>query len=243
MERRKYTSHFLRGLAGRILGHITEGKKGHAPARAGAVQQGMRFRPTIIVVAAGRGSRFGAGQRKLEQPFGASTVLGTVLRNAVQSQLPVVVVVTHAALASCASAHVARRDIVVLGDDEAARGMGLSIAAGVAERSGAPGWLVLPGDMPLVQPGTLLAVATALEHHPVVYAQHKGRRGHPVGFSAELYSELMQLKGDEGARRIVARYPAFGQEVPDAGVLIDIDTPADLEAARLAAAALPTTPA
>lgn len=205
----------------------------------------MRFRPSIVVVAAGRGSRFGVGapdgRPKLEQPFGLSTVLGTTVRNAVQSQLPVVVV-TVAALVPCASAHVAQRDIVVVSDEEAARGMGHSIAAGVAERSGAPGWLVLPADMPLVQPGTLLAVASALEDHAVAYAQYQGRRGHPVGFSSELYSELVQLKGDEGARRIVARYPAFGVDVADAGVLIDIDTPADLDAARTVAAAMPAMP-
>lgn len=233
----------------------------------------MRFRPSIVVVAAGRGSRFRAAVagapvapsgaasavsalpgeareselrhrevRKLEQPFAASTVLGTTVRNAVQSQLPVVVV-TVASLEHVAAAHLARRDIVVIDDDEAAGGMGHSIALGVAERSGAPGWLVLPADMPLVQPGTLLAVATALENHAVAYAQHRGRRGHPVGFASELYSELVLLKGDEGARRIVARYPAHPVEVNDPGVLIDIDTPADLDAARSAAAALPVAPA
>ena len=194
----------------------------------------MRFRPTIVVVAAGRGSRFSAPLHKLEQPFGAAAnVLGSTVRNAVQSQLPVVVVTTAEHVAS-AALQLARRDIVVLSADEAARGMGHTIAVGVGERSGAPGWLVLPGDMPLVQPGTLLAVASALEQHAVVYAQYRGRRGHPVGFSSELYSELILLQGDEGARRIVARYPAFGQEVDDAGVLIDIDTPADLEMARAA---------
>jgi molybdenum cofactor cytidylyltransferase len=88
--------------------------------------------------------------------------------------------------------------------------------------------------MPLVQPTTLQAVARELDHHPVVYAQHKGRRGHPVGFAAELYSELTSLSGDEGARRLVARYPAFGLEVEDAGVLVDVDTAADLERLRSA---------
>ncbi len=86
--------------------------------------------------------------------------------------------------------------------------------------------------MPLVQSSTLQAVARQLEHHPIVYAQHKGRRGHPVGFAAELYSELVRLTGDEGARRLVARYPAFGLEVEDAGVLVDVDTQADLERLR-----------
>ena len=55
-----------------------------------------------------------------------------------------------------------------------------------------------------------------------------------MGFAAELYSELASLTGDEGARRLVARYPSFGVEVADAGVLIDIDTPADLAALQAA---------
>jgi molybdenum cofactor cytidylyltransferase len=198
----------------------------------------MRFRPTIVVPAAGRGSRFGGPLHKLEQPFEGGTVLGTTLRHAIQTQLAVVVVTT-AALVAEVGRHVAARDIVVLSGGEAARGMGYTIAAGVAERSGAPGWLVLPGDMPLVRPGTLLAVATALEQHPVVYAQYKGRRGHPVGFAAELYSDLIQLDSDDGARRVVARYPAYGQDVDDAGVLMDVDTPADLAALQARAAESP----
>jgi molybdenum cofactor cytidylyltransferase len=86
--------------------------------------------------------------------------------------------------------------------------------------------------MPMVASSTMLAVAAALEHHPVAYAQHRGRRGHPVGFAAELYSELMMLSGDEGARRIIARYPAVGVDVDDPGVLLDLDTQADLAVMR-----------
>jgi molybdenum cofactor cytidylyltransferase len=53
-----------------------------------------------------------------------------------------------------------------------------------------------------------------------------------VGFAAELYSELVMLSGDEGARRLVARYPAIGVDVDDPGALLDLDTVADLEAMR-----------
>jgi molybdenum cofactor cytidylyltransferase len=191
----------------------------------------MRFRPTILVMAAGRGSRFEGTSHKLMQPLAAGTVLGSTVRHAVGSQLPVLVVTT-AALQPLVAEQVALRDVLVLSSEDAARGMAYSIAQGVAERSGAPGWLVLPGDMPLVQPGSLLAVAGALEHHPVAYAQYRGRRGHPVGFSSELYSELVRLDGDDGGRRIVARYPAWGEDVDDPGVLTDIDTLADLAAAE-----------
>lgn len=196
----------------------------------------MKAQPTIVVLAAGQGSRFHGSSHKLEQPLGGSTVLGCTLRNAIESRLPVVVVTT-APMVALASAVLARRDIVVLSADEARRGMGSSIVAGVSERAGASGWLVLPGDMPLVRPGTLRAVAAALESHPVVYAQYRGRRGHPVGFAAELFSELIMLDGDEGARRIVTRYPVHGEEVDDPGVLVDVDTREDLASVQAASAA------
>jgi molybdenum cofactor cytidylyltransferase len=193
----------------------------------------MRSRPAIIVTAAGLGRRFGGAVHKLDQVFDGATVLATTVRHAVQTQLPVVVVATAGRAAGLAGV-LAPRDIIVLSDAEAARGMGASIATGVVERSGAAGWLVLPGDMPLVQAGTLLAVAGALDQHPVAYAQYRGRRGHPVAFAAELYSELIQLSSDDGARRVMLRYPAHGQDVEDPGVLLDIDTPADLDALRKA---------
>ncbi|WP_372524714.1 NTP transferase domain-containing protein [Piscinibacter sp.] len=204
----------------------------------------MRLRPAVIVLAAGIGSRFSASTHKLTERLGASSVLGLTLRHAIASHLPVVVVTT-VALADAARRHVAARDVVVVPSvgtpGPAPLGIGYSIAAGVSARPDASGWLVLPGDMPMVQSATLTAVARALEHHPVAYAQHKGRRGHPVGFGAELYSELVTLSGDEGARRLVARYPAHGVEVDDPGVLIDVDTEADLEKLRVmqAAAAAP----
>jgi molybdenum cofactor cytidylyltransferase len=191
----------------------------------------MLSRPTVVVLAAGKGSRFKGSAHKLEQSLGDLSVLGSTLRSAIESHLPVVVVVTQA-LAAGASRIVAARDVVVVPQALAALGMGHSIAAGIAARADAPGWLLLPGDMPMVKPATLLAVAAALEQHPVAYAQYQGRRGHPVGFAAELYSELMMLSGDEGARRIIARYPAVGVDVDDPGVLLDLDTEADLVAMR-----------
>lgn len=196
----------------------------------------MHIRPTIVVLAAGPGRRFLGAGHKLAQPLGNSTVLGTTLANAIQTRLPVVVVTT-AALAPLVADQIAHRDTVLIDEAESRRGIGHAIAAGVAERASSPGWLILPGDMPLVRPATLLAVASRLEQHPVAYAQHRGRHGHPVGCSAELYSDLVTLQGDEGVRRLVARYPGVAAEVDDPGVLVDVDTEADLEAVRQALAA------
>lgn len=191
----------------------------------------MRLRPTIVVLAAGSGSRFHGAAHKLEQPLGDSTVLGSTLSRAIQTGCPVIVV-TIAALVPLCSTLLAKRDVIVLSAAEAQRGVGHSIACGVSERPASPGWLIQPGDMPLVRPSSTLAVAAALEEHPVACTQFHGRRGHPVGFAAELYSELVALDGDDGARRLVARYPAHGAEVDDPGVLVDIDTAENLVALR-----------
>ena len=195
----------------------------------------METQAVVIVLAAGLGSRFGGPLHKLAQPLGSASVLGQTIAHAIESRLPVIVVTTEKLVAEAAR-WVARRDLVVLPEVGSAGagplGMGYSIAAGVAARPDAAGWLVLPGDMPLVAPSTLIAVAAGLTQQPVVYAQYLGRRGHPVGFSAELYSDLIQLSGDEGARRVTARYPSIGLELGDPGVLFDVDTETDLSALR-----------
>lgn len=193
----------------------------------------MKLRPAIVVLAAGPGRRFQGAMHKLEQALADTSVLGATLRSVMQTQLPLVVVTTPA-LAPLAARWVAARDIVELGAGESARGVGWSIAVGVGARSDAPGWVMLPGDMPLVRPATMLAVAAALDLHPVAYAQHRGRGGQPVGFAGELYSELISLDGDEGTRRLVARYPACGVDVDDPGVLLGVDTERELAAVRAA---------
>jgi molybdenum cofactor cytidylyltransferase len=187
--------------------------------------------PVVVVLAAGRGVRFAGPGHKLSQPFQGRSVLGTTVNQVLKSGLPLVIVTTEAQLAHL-SPGVPARDVLLLTADQAQRGMARSIVAGVSARADAPGWLILPADMPLVQPQTLRAVATALAGQACVVPTHGGRRGHPVGFSSELFPDLLALDGDEGARRLLMRYPVYALEVPDPGILIDIDTHNDLQMAR-----------
>jgi len=201
-------------------------------------------RPAVVVLAAGRGQRFRGEGHKLEQLVGGETVLAHTLRQTMATGLRFVVV-TSEHLAPLVRNHVAERDMLVLpAQDRLGRpapvGMGHSIAAGVAATGDAQGWLIVPADMPLLQASTLLAVARALEQDPVAYAQYDGQRGHPVGFSAELFSELTALQGDEGARKLLARFPAQAVDVNDPGVLVDVDTVEDLHRVQSVHPAVPT---
>ena len=192
----------------------------------------MKNEPAVVVLAAGAGSRYHGTRHKLSEQLGGDSVLVRTLRNAIASEMSVVLVISEALIAE-ARGLVAPADMVVVDPrSQTSWGMGDSIAAGVSIHASATGWLVLPADMPLVRPGSLRAVAAALDQQPIAFAQHRGRRGHPVGFGAELFSELVMLKGDEGARRLLARYPTAAVELDDPGVLFDIDTIDDLVVAQ-----------
>lgn len=200
----------------------------------------MNNEPAVVVLAAGAGSRYRGSRHKLSEKLGAESVLVRTLRNAIASEMPVVLVVSEA-LAGEARGLIAADDIVVVdARSQTSWGMGDSIAAGVSIHASASGWLVLPGDMPFVRPSSLRAVAEALDQQPIAFAQHRGRRGHPVGFGAEMFSELVMLKGDEGARRLLARYPTAAVELDDPGVLFDIDTVDDLAEAQRRMGGAPT---
>ena len=173
--------------------------------------------PTIIVLAAGRGERFtasGGSTHKLAALLAGKPVLQHVLDAVRASGLP------H---------HVVQAD--------ASRpGMGDSIADGVRATPDATGWLVLPGDLPLVRSGTLRAVADALGQHAVVMPAYQGVRGHPVGFSAACRDQLLALKGNQGAAPVVIAQAAMNSvavlELDDVGVVTDIDTLDDLARAE-----------
>ena len=85
--------------------------------------------------------------------------------------------------------------------------MGFSISCGVSAIPDTGGWLILPGDMPMVRSDTMLEVARELADHAGGIRAAQGVRGHPVGFSAELYSNWRRCAAIEGAAPPVARYP------------------------------------
>ena len=114
---------------------------------------------------------------------------------------------------------------------EAEQGMGESLACAVRAVGDAGGFLIALADMPFIRPSTIVAVRDALAAGaPLVAPYFRARRGHPVGISASFRAELEKLKGDQGAKKLLAGHEAALIKVPvgDPGVIRDIDTPADL---------------
>ena len=115
--------------------------------------------------------------------------------------------------------------------ENAAEGMGASLACGARETPDADAWLVALGDMPYVRPSSIAAVREALEKGAALAAPYfRARRGHPVGINARYRLDLIASKGDEGAKALLARHGAELTKIPvgDPGVIRDIDRPEDL---------------
>lgn len=146
----------------------------------------------------------------------------------------------HTVAASGLPYHVVRPEHSVDGDPP---GMGDSIARGVRATANATGWLILPGDLPLVTADSLLQVALNLVAHSVVTPVYNGQQGHPVGFSVECFAALSMLCGDTGAASIVRAHRQAGTSLTlrlnDPGIVTDIDTLDDLARAEALLAAYP----
>ena len=85
--------------------------------------------------------------------------------------------------------------------------------------------------MPFVRTSSIAAVRDALAAGaPLAAPYFRARRGHPVGLCRRFHKDLLGLKGDEGAKNVLAAHERELVKVPvgDPGVIRDIDTPGDL---------------
>jgi molybdenum cofactor cytidylyltransferase len=89
-------------------------------------------------------------------------------------------------------------------------------------------------DHPVVARSSVAALVQAAQaaEQPILVPTYRGRRGHPVVFMREVWDELLATPDHLGARAVVRRAPrrVCDISVDDPGILVDVDTPADLEA-------------
>ena len=178
-----------------------------------------------VLLAAGRGTRFGAHKLLHRLPDGLM-IAEHAARNLIAALPNSIAVVRPGDTALCEMLTGLGLSIVECA--QAAQGMGASIACGVAANSNAEGWIIALADMPWIRPRTIYTVAQQVRTGAGIVAPlYQGQRGHPVGFSAAYKARLSALDGDTGAREVLdAALDLVLTITDDAGVLLDIDVPA-----------------
>ncbi len=186
-----------------------------------------------LILCAGQSRRFGAN--KLVARIGPEhVVLSQVLQNLITTSEPVFAITRST---DDATANLLSDLSVDYGScPDADAGMGHSLAWGVSQILSWSWCGVALGDMPYVTPATLKLLAKSASHNSIVIpvvntGEGQEKWGHPVIFGQSYYPELQGLSGDQGARSLLKKHHCAVIRVPvaDEGVLIDIDTPEDLE--------------
>ena len=182
-----------------------------------------------IILAAGAGSRFGEPKVGAEWQPGVRFVDQVATLAAWTGADPILAVVPPGIGVPEGVRAVVNADAT--GEQVAS----LRLALAQLTNSPVEGALVWPVDHPAVRLESALAVLDAARRTgvPIVVPMQDGRRGHPTWFHRSTWRELVTVQSG-GARAVVQADPSrvVTVEVGDAGIHRDIDTRADLAAAR-----------
>ena len=185
-----------------------------------------------IILAAGASTRL--GQPKQLVAYHGETLLNRAIRLAQESGATPVIVVLGAHY-SRISASIRPYTSLPFHNDRWRQGIGSSIHAGMrALNVCAPevsGVLLMSCDQPRLSANHLRSLLNEFTAQPppaIIASSYAGIDGVPAVFPRETFAALRALRGDRGARSIIAQAPCPVTAVEFDGGEVDIDSPEDL---------------
>ncbi|MEP7011348.1 MAG: nucleotidyltransferase family protein [Acidobacteriota bacterium] len=188
-----------------------------------------------LLPAAGASRRM--GQPKLLLPFGASTVIGSLVASFRAAGVERIVVVASPADLPLQD-WVRRSGLILAINPDPERGMLSSIVTGLAAVGGPEGWreplLISPADLPALQAETIRATLASLDASgsALAWPTYRGQNGHPLAIAPEAVAEIPTLDPSIGLKQLRERFAArtITIAVDDAGAVSDVDTAEEYEA-------------
>ena len=200
------------------------------------------YSTAAIILAAGSSSRMGSGRHKLLLPLNDRSVLAHVIDASLQSQAhPIIVVLGHQSdqVRLHIKQYTNHGHITLVENIHYQQGMSTSLRTGIQTLL-ANGYrnkhkshqidsaLIVLGDQPLITHKIIDALITAYRStgKAIVAPLYKGKRGSPVLFDKSLFTELIEVTGDEGGRTVLDRHYDEVEfiEIGDVLANYDVDT-------------------
>ena len=184
-----------------------------------------------IVLAAGESRRMGS--QKLLLPFGATTVIGRVVDQLLQSVIDKIFVVTGHNADKIAE-ELSARAVAIVDNPDYPSGMLSSVRCGLrALPRECHGVMVALGDQPSITTNLIDDIIQACEANPkgIVVPVFQNRRGHPILFDAVYRDEILVRYDDVGLHGLLHAHPDDVLELAasDPSVLSDMDCPEDYQ--------------
>lgn len=191
------------------------------------------FQVSVIVLAAGMASRMGRPKQLVH--LGGVPLLVHVLKTVRDAGFEDIIVVLGSSAEEIMK-EVFLGGVRVVHNSVYNRGLSSSIKLGLSQVAiETRAALMLLSDQPLVLPSTLTRLIEEYRRSgpQAAIPMYQGHPGNPVLLDRSLFDKARQLKGDEGFRSILRDLQNVSRiEVDDPGILLDVDTPEDLESCQ-----------
>jgi len=183
-----------------------------------------------VVLAAGRGARFAAADPsappKMLAPIDGVPMVRRVVATLIAGGVDRCVVVVSTGGASAIGMALEGLPAELVVNPNPSRGMFSSVQCGLRATGEHELCVLLPGDMPFVQPLTVtLLIANARDTGRTVAPTLDGHAGHPVALSPETRAAILLAPGDSRLDQELARRTVMMVPVVDFGVRRDVDQP------------------
>lgn len=192
--------------------------------RSGHVTHALLSTTAAVVLAAGAGIRFTGGTHKLMAMLHGRPVVAFVLDAVCNAGFAAVYVVEGAVDLSTVCPPSVHR--LPNPRWETGQASSLQVAVTAATLEGFDAVVVGLGDQPGIPAAAWTAVGSSTS--PLAVATYGGLRRNPVRLAAQVWPYL-PVRGDEGARRLLASGQFAVAEIPCPGDPFDVDHPCDLE--------------
>jgi molybdenum cofactor cytidylyltransferase len=182
-----------------------------------------------VILAAGGAARFGSP--KIMADYQGKPLITHVVQKAVDSGLSPIIVVLGSIVEPVICA-LDQFNIQIVINEDWVSGQASSVRKGINSLPGGIGAaLFLLADQPQIP---VRLIKGLIEHHnftqaPLIIPSVNGVRANPVLFDMDVLQHLTQIEGDQGGRQIFNQYPATLYPWPDENILLDVDTPEDLQ--------------
>jgi molybdenum cofactor cytidylyltransferase len=189
------------------------------------------FHTDIVILAAGASTRLGRPKQLL--PWQGKTLL----QHAVQTALSITTrpVVVTGCNADQLVAGLNNEQVHIVFNPDWEQGIASSIRIGLQallDRTPPPDQVIfMVCDQPFVSPGLLLDLINERQksQKSIIASSYAGTLGIPALFDQSMFSQLLDLQGDTGAKKLIQAFPENVSSVDFPKGEIDIDTVAEYD--------------
>lgn len=190
------------------------------------------MKTSLIILAAGNSSRLGKPKQQLI--FKGFSLLQRAIQAGLKSNCSRPVVILGAFYENF-TPDINTGQVDILINPAWQKGMASSIRTGmeaIVENQKPDQVIIMLCDQPFVDENILNQLITTQQEtdKPIVACRYQNTLGVPVLFNKKIFPQLMALKGREGAKKILQRFPEEITSVPFPLGHIDIDTFSDYQA-------------